>query len=93
MAETHVHPVHGLGDGDRARRNAMLTDRMTAKILGTLVLAMAALIDVSCIIFARPETRHNPRFAVIVAVSSLPLFLVGAWLLRKAARMPDDREP
>ena len=68
----------------------MITDRMTAKVLGYVVLLMAVLVDSTCFVFARPETRANPRFAVIVAVTSIPMFLVGALLLLKASRMKDD---
>jgi hypothetical protein len=63
---------------------------MTAKVLGFLVLVMTLLIDTSCFIFARPETRSSPRFALVVAVTSLPLFLVGALLLRKASKLPEE---
>ena len=68
----------------------MITDRMTARVLGYVVLLMAVLVDSTCFVFARPETRSNPRFALIVVVTSFPMFLVGALLLRKAARMKDD---
>ena len=68
----------------------MITDRMTAKVLGFLVFVMTLLIDTSCFIFARPETRSSPRFAAVVVVTSLPLFLVGALLLRKAEKMKED---
>jgi len=69
----------------------MITDRMTAKVLGYIVLLMAVLVDSTCFVFARPETRANPRFAVIVAVSSIPMFVIGALLLLKASRMKDDQ--
>ncbi len=68
----------------------MITDRMTAKVLGLLVLVMTLLIDTSCFIFARPETRQSARFAVVVAITSVPLLLVGALLLRKAKGMAED---
>jgi hypothetical protein len=68
----------------------MITDRMTAKVLGYVVLLMAVLVDSTCFVFARPETRTNPRFAVVVAITSIPMYLVGALLLRKASRMKDD---
>lgn len=70
----------------------MITDRMTAKVLGVLVLFLTLIIDTSCFIFARPETRSNPRFAVVVAITSIPLFVVGALFLRKASTMKEDRE-
>ena len=70
----------------------MITDRMTARVLGLLVLSLSFIIDVSCVIFARAETRQNPRFFVVVAVTSLPLFAVGALLLRKASRMKEDED-
>lgn len=70
----------------------MITDRMTAKVLGLVVLMLAILIDTSCFIFARPETRYSPRFAAVVAISSLPMFLIGGLLLRKGSRMKEDDE-
>ena len=71
----------------------MITDRMTAMVLGYLVFAMTALLDMSCFIFARPETRSSPRFALVVAITSVPLLIAGALLVRKGASMkkdPDD---
>lgn len=68
----------------------MITDRMTAKVLGVVVLLLALLIDTSCFMFARPEMRGTLRFAIVVMVPSLPLFLIGALLLRKAANMKED---
>ena len=70
----------------------MITDRMTAKVLGVLVLFLTLIIDTSCFIFARPETRSNPRFAVVVAITSIPLYVVGALFLRKASTMKEDPE-
>ena len=70
----------------------MLTDRMTAKVLGVVVLLLALLIDTSCFMFSRPETRGSVRFAAVVMVPSLPLFLIGSLLLRKASRMKDDED-
>ena len=70
----------------------MITDRTTARVLGLLVLVLSMLVDTSCFIFARPETRQNPRFTVVVVVSSLPLYAIGALLLRKASRMKEDEE-
>ena len=68
----------------------MITDRMTAKVLGFLVFVMTLLIDTSCFIFARPETRQSPRFAAVVIITSLPLFVVGGLLLRKAEKMKEE---
>ena len=68
----------------------MIADRMTAKVLGYIVLLMAVLVVSTCFVFARPETRTNTRFAVVVLVSSIPMFVVGGLLLRKASRMKDD---
>ncbi len=67
----------------------MITDRMTARVLGLVVLLLSFLFDTSCFIFARPETRYSPRFALVVLLTSLPMYLVGALFLRKAARMKD----
>jgi uncharacterized membrane protein len=69
----------------------MITDRMTARVLGLIVLVLALIIDVTCFLFARPETRESSRYVVVVAVTSAPLFLVGGLLLLKGSRMKDDR--
>lgn len=68
----------------------MITDPLTAKVLGLLVVLLAILIDVSCFMFTRPELRAAPGFAAIVIVPSLPLFVVGALLIRKGLRMKDE---
>lgn len=70
----------------------MITDPLTARVLGLLVLVLAMLVDVSCVLFSRPETRQNPRFALVVVVSSLPMYLAGGLLLRKASRMGKDED-
>ena len=67
----------------------MITDRMTARVLGYIVLLMAVLVDSTCFVFARPEARQSPRFAAVVLVTSIPMFVVGVLLLRKASRMKD----
>jgi len=69
---------------------SMLTDRLTARVLGLLVVALAFLIVVSCFLFARAETRANPRFPVVVLVSSLPMFVAGGLILRRASQLKDD---
>lgn len=68
----------------------MITDRLTARVLGLLLLILPFLINASYFVLSRPEIRGTPRFAVIVIVPSLPLFALGAWLLRKASRMKED---
>jgi len=70
----------------------MITDRTTARVLGLVVFVLSILIDTSCFIFARPETRYSPRFALVVVLTSLPMYLAGGLLLRKAARMKDSEE-
>ena len=70
----------------------MITDRLTARILGVVVLLLALLIDTSCFIFARPESRQSPRFVMVVVGFSMPMFVIGALLLRKAARMKEEDE-
>ena len=67
----------------------MITDRMTARVLGLVVLLITLLIVSSCFIFARPEAR-TPRFAAVVIVPSLPLFAIGLLLQRKASRMKEE---
>jgi hypothetical protein len=69
---------------------AMITDRLTARVLGALLLFLPFVIDTSCLIFAKPELRSQPRFVAIVILPSLPLFALGALLFRRAARMKDE---
>lgn len=69
----------------------MITDRMTAKVLGLVVLLITFLIVTSCFMFARPEAR-TLRFATVVIVPSLPLFAIGLLLLRKGSKMKDEPE-
>jgi hypothetical protein len=68
----------------------MITDRLTARVLGVLLLFLPFVIDMSCIIFARPDLRSRPSYLAVVVVPSLPLFALGAFLLRRAARLPED---
>lgn len=70
----------------------MITDRMTARVLGLVVFVLAILVDTSCFVFARPETRQSPRFALVVVMTSIPMYLAGALFFRKAARMKDSEE-
>jgi len=70
----------------------VITDRFTARVLGMLVLVFALIIDVSCLVLSRPETRSQPGFIAIVIIPSLPLFAFGAYLLRRASRMPESPE-
>jgi hypothetical protein len=79
-------------DGSDDTREAVITDRFTARVLGLLLLALGLLIDVSCFVFVRPETRAKPGYAFVVIVPSLPIFAIGAWLLRRAERMKDEEQ-
>jgi hypothetical protein len=67
----------------------MLTDRLTARVLGVLFLVLPLLIDVSAFMFTKPEAR-TPRLAAVIVLPSLPLFVLGAVLLRKAARLKEE---
>jgi hypothetical protein len=68
----------------------MITDRLTARVIGSLLLLLPFIIDATCIIFAKPELRSRPGFLAIVIVPSLPIFLGGMLLLRRASRMKDE---
>jgi hypothetical protein len=70
----------------------VITDRFTARVLGMLVLAFALIIDVSCFVLSRPETRAKPGFFFVVVIFTIPLFAIGAYLLRRASRLPESRE-
>jgi O-antigen/teichoic acid export membrane protein len=70
----------------------VITDRLTARVLGLLLFVLPLIIAVSYFVLSRPEIRAQPRFIVIVLVPCLPLFAIGTWLLRKAERMKEDEE-
>jgi hypothetical protein len=70
----------------------MISDRLTARVLGTLLLFLPFVIDVSCIVFAKPELRGTPRFLAVVILPSLPLFLGGMLLHRRASRMKEEED-
>lgn len=67
----------------------MITDPLTAKVLGLLVLVLALVIDACFFMFTKPELRAMPGFTLIVLVPSIPLFVIGALLLRKGLNMKD----
>lgn len=70
----------------------MITDRLTARVLGLLLVVLTLVIDASYFVFARPELRGSPRYLAMVVVPSLPLFVAGLLLLRRAARLKDDAD-
>jgi hypothetical protein len=72
------------------RSAPVITDRMTAKVLGLLLLVFPMLIDVSCFIFTPAENRQRPGFAALVIVPSLPFFGIGIYLLKRADRLKED---
>ena len=67
----------------------MLTDRLTTRILGAIVLLMTLAIDLGTVFFTKPEIRQRPSFPFVVLVLSLPLFGLAVWLFRRAAKMKD----
>ena len=67
----------------------MITDRLTARVIGLLFFVIPFLIDASALMFTKPEAR-TPRLAAVILVPSLPFFAFGTYLLRKAARMKED---
>jgi hypothetical protein len=70
----------------------MITDRLTARVFGLLLVVLPFMVDVCFLMFSRPELRAQPSFLGILVGMSLPPIALGAWLLRKASRMPDDTE-
>lgn len=65
----------------------MFTDPFTARVVGAIVLIMTLLIDVSCIVFTRPEISRQPSFPLVVFLPSIPLFAFGIYLFWRASRM------
>jgi hypothetical protein len=70
----------------------MISDRLTAKVLGLLLLILPFIVDVSCLMFAKPEYRVRPGFVLAILLPSLPIFALGTYLLRKAGRMKPDED-
>jgi hypothetical protein len=68
----------------------MITDRLTAKVMGLLLVALPLLIAFSSLLFSKPEVRQNPAFLVAVLGSSVPPVALGVYFFRKASRMKED---
>ena len=68
----------------------MITDRLTAKVLGLLMIILSVIIDVSCFIFVRADIRARAAFPLIVILPSLPFLVGGAWLIRKGSHLKDE---
>jgi hypothetical protein len=77
-----------IGGSDDTRK-AVLTDRLTARVVGLLLIALALIIDASCFIFVPAETRAKPGYPLVVLVPSLPIIGLGAWILRRAEKLKD----
>ena len=73
-------------------RALVITDRFTARVLGLLTIVLVVIIDVSTFIFSTPATKANPKFPGLVILPSLPLLLLGAWLLWRSSKLPVDEE-
>ena len=67
----------------------MLTDRLTARILGAVVAVMTVAIVIGSIFFTKPEIRERPSFPLVVLVLSLPPAALAVWLFRRASRLKD----
>jgi hypothetical protein len=65
----------------------VITDRFTARVIGTLVLILTFLIDVSCFIFTKAEISHRPTFPLVVILPSLPIVAFAVYLLRRSYRL------
>lgn len=67
----------------------MLTDRLTARLLGAVVLLMTFTINIGCFFFTKPEIRARPTFPLVVLIPSLPLIALAIWLFRRARSLKD----
>lgn len=70
-----------------AMEPAVFNDPFTARVVGAVTIIMTLLIDISCLMFTRPEISQRPSFPLVVLVPSLPLFAFGIYLFRRASRM------
>lgn len=68
----------------------MITDRLTARVIGLLLIIFPVIIDVSSFIFVKPELRSRGAYPFIVILPSLPFLIGGVLLLRRAERMKED---
>jgi hypothetical protein len=68
----------------------VITDKLTARILGLLLICLPLITVVSGLVFARSELRGNAGFWAFLIASSVPFLLGGGILLRRAARMKSD---
>lgn len=68
----------------------MITDRLTAKVIGLLFFVMPLIVTVSCFIYVKPEMRTQPGFLAIVLLPALPLFYFGVRTFKKADSLQDD---
>ncbi len=67
----------------------MLTDRLTARILGAVVAVMTVAIVIGALFFTKPEIRARPSFPLVVLVFSLPPAALAVWLFRRASQLKD----
>ncbi len=67
----------------------MLTDRLTARILGAVVLLMTVTLDIGCFMFTKPEIRQRPTFPLLVLVLSLPLIALAIFFFRRASQLKE----
>lgn len=65
----------------------MLSDRLTARILGAVASLMTFAIVVGALFFTKPEIRARSSFPVVVLVFALPPAALAAWLFRRASQM------
>jgi len=67
----------------------VLTDRLTARILGAVVLLMTFAIDVGTFFFSKPELRERPSFPLVILIPSLPLFALAFYFFWRASKLKD----
>lgn len=67
----------------------MITDRLTARILGVVLLTVPLIIAISSLAFAKPELRAQPVFVAFVFAPALGLMIAGGRLLQRARFLKD----
>lgn len=70
----------------------MLDDRFTARVLGGTILVFTLLVVISTLGLAPPEAKRNPAFAAAVILSALPFLVGGVVVLRRASKLPEDKD-
>jgi hypothetical protein len=78
-----------MADGTSASRSAVITDRLTAQLVGVVSIGVALAIQISILVYAwhvLPAARHVSFFLLSCALIA-PVFAFGVHTLRRASKL------